>query len=196
MKAFRLILTIGLALFAAACLPVTTSTPVGSSVGFANDGAIEGTWSGRIDKDSAATTYFHFLANDDNTFTLVGVTTKYGEDKGGWGTYTLTTATLGGHRYINARETINDGKFATADEQKTNIPLLYTVSGDTLTLYLLDEDKTSAAIAAHKIEGKVTKGQYTTDVLITADAAHLDALLKTEDGAKLFKVFMVLTRLK
>ena len=46
---------------------------------------------------------------------------------------------LGGNRYINARETINDGKSASDDEQKTNIPLLYTVSGDTLTLYLLDD---------------------------------------------------------
>jgi cytochrome d ubiquinol oxidase subunit I len=55
----------------------------------------------------------------------LGVTTKSGGDKGGWGTYTLTTAVLGGHRYINARETIDDGKFASADEQKTNIPLLY-----------------------------------------------------------------------
>jgi hypothetical protein len=196
MKALRLFLAIGLTLCAAACLPVTTSAPVGSTVGFANDPAIEGTWSGRIDKNSPATTYFHFLANEDNTFTLVGVTTKYGEDKGGWGTYTLNTSNLGGHRYINARETMNDGKFASPEEQKANIPLLYTVSGDTLTLYLLDEDATAAAIASHKIEGKVTKSQYTTDVSITADAAHLDALLKTEDGARLFKVFIVLTRLK
>lgn len=196
MKMFRFIVAIGLALCAAACLPVTTSAPVGSTVGFVNDGAIEGTWSGRMDKDSPATTYFHFLANDDNTFTLVGVTTKSGADKGGWGTYTLTTSVLGGHRYINAREAINNGKFASDDEQKTNIPLLYTVSGDTLTLYLLDEDLTAAAIAAHKIEGKVTKGQYTTDVAITADAAHLDKLLAREDGVKLFKVFMVLTRQK
>ena len=196
MNAVRLILAIGLALCAAACLPVTTSAPVGSTVGFVNDGAIEGTWSGRIDKDSPATTYFHFLANEDSTFTLVGVTTRNGEDKGGWGTYALTTAVLDGHRYINAREMMDDGKFATADEQKTNIPLLYTVSGDTLTLYLLDEDLTAAAIAAHKIDGTVTKGQYTTDVAVTADAAHLDKLLASEDGAKLFKVFMVLTRLK
>jgi hypothetical protein len=196
MKALRLIVAIGMALCAAACLPVTTSAPVGSTVGFVNDGAIEGTWSGRIDKDSPATTYFHFLANDDNTFTLVGVTTRSGEDKGGWGTYALTTAVLGGHRYINARETINDGKFASPEEQKTNIPLLYTISGDTLTLYLLDEDLTAAAIAAHKIDGKVTKGQYTTDVAITADAAHLDKFLASDDGAKLFKVFMALKRLQ
>ncbi len=196
MKAFRLILSIGLALSAAACLPVTTTAPVGSTVGFVNDGAIEGTWSGRIDKDSSATTYFHFLANDDNTFTLVGVTTKYGEDKGGWGTYTLTTAVLGGHRYINARETIDEGKFASEDAQKANIPLLYSVSGDTLTLYLLDEDMAAAAIAAHRIDGKVTKGQFTKDVAITSDAAHLDKLLASESGVKLFKMFMVLTRLK
>lgn len=195
MKAFRLTLAIGLALCAAACLPVTTSAPVGSTVGFVNDGAIEGSWSGRIDKDSP-TTYFHFVANDDNTITFVGVTTKSGEDKGGWGTYTLTTALLGGHRYINARETLDDGKPASPDAQKTNIPLLYTVSGDTLTLYLLDDDLTAAAIAAHKIDGKVTKGQYTTDVAITSDAAHVDKLLSSDAGAKLFKVFVVLTRLK
>jgi len=196
MRALRLVLAIALALCAAACLPVTTATPVGSTVGFANDPGIEGTWSGRIDKDSPATTYFHFLANQDNTFTLVGVTSKSGDDKGGWGTYSVTTAVLGGHRYINARETSDDGKAATPDAQKTNIPLLYTVSGDTLTLYLLDEDLSAAAIAAHKIDGKVTKSEYTTDVAITSDSAHLDALLASDAGVKLFKVFMVLTRLK
>ena len=41
--------------------PLTT-VPVGSSAGFANDPALEGSWSGHVDKDSEPTTYFHFLA--------------------------------------------------------------------------------------------------------------------------------------
>ena len=72
--------------------------------------------------------------------------------------------------------------------------MLYTIQGDTLTLYLLDEDLTTKAVEAHVIAGDVVKGQYTTDVTITADAAALDAFLKTDAGAKLFTPFVVLHR--
>lgn len=195
MKALQWSLAALLALWLSACLPVTTKTAVGQTVGFVNDPALTGTWSGRIDKDSADVTFFHFIPSDDNTITFLGVSTPQKDTSGGWGMYRLTTATLGGHRYINAREMLDDGK-PTPPEKQTNAPLLYTVQGDTLTLYLLGEDETEAAIAAHKIAGVVTKGQYNTDVAITADAAALDALLKSDEGAKLFKLFIVLHRVK
>ena len=196
MTSWRFALAALAALCVSACLPVTTKTAVGSTVDFINDPALEGTWTGKVDKSSQGSTYFHFLANEGESMTLLGVTTKQDQDKGGWSMFALTTATLGSHRYINAREISDDGKPATPDKQATNIPLLYTISGDTLTLYLLDEDATTAAIAAHKIAGIVIKSQYSTDVAITADAAHLDALLKSDAGAKLFKVFVVLKRVK
>lgn len=196
MKRWRLAIAALAALCLSACLPVTTKTAVGQSAGFVNDPALEGSWAGKADEKDAAISYFHFLGNDNNTLTLVGVTTKQGDEKGGWGVYALTTATLGGHHYINARETNDNGKPATPDKQKINIPLLYTIGGGTLTLYLLDEDKVRAAITAHRIDGTITKSKYDSDETITADAAHLDAWLKSADAPQLFKVFMVMHKVR
>lgn len=134
------------ALGLSACLPVTSKTAPGESVGFKNDPALSGTWEGKADPDSADVTFFHFIPRDDGTITFLGVSTPQKDTSGGWGLYTLTTATLGGHRYINAREIMDDGKEASPDDRKKNIPLLYTIDGDTLTLYLLDEDLTQKAI--------------------------------------------------
>ena len=193
MNALRCSLVALLALCLCACLPVTTKTAVGETAGFVNDPALTGTWAGHFDKDSPDVTFFHFIPRDDNTITFIGVSTPQKDTTGGWGWYAVTTATLGGHRYLNARDMMDDGKPAPPEAQK-NIPMLYTIKGDTLTLYLLDEDLTTKAIEAHVIAGDVVKGQYTTDVTITADAAALDAFLKTDAGAKLFTPFVVLHR--
>ena len=57
------------------------------------------------------------------------------------------------------------------------------ISGDTPGL--------QAAIAAGKIAGTVEKGDF-GDVIITADAAALDAFFATPESATLFKLFVVL----
>jgi hypothetical protein len=65
------------ALFAAAltalCLSacVDVKEPIGSSVGYVNDPALEGTWIGKTGDDHGDG-YYHVLANDDNTMTVVG----------------------------------------------------------------------------------------------------------------------------
>jgi hypothetical protein len=182
------------ALLLAACLPVQTKAPVGSTVGFANDPALNGTWKGWT-KDNPAFSYFHFIPKDDKTITLVGVTPPQKDEKGSWATYTLQTTTLGKNHYMNANEWIDDGKPVDAAERSMNAAVYYTIEGDTLKAYLLDEDKVKALIADHKIAGTVDKGQY-GDVRITEDPAKLDARLAGADAAKLFKLLVTLQRVK
>jgi hypothetical protein len=191
MRTWRFALLALAALSLSAC--VSVKEPVGTTVGFANDPALEGLWVGKADKDKPDT-YVHILATDDKSFTVVGVTERQGDDKAGWGTMTVTTVLLGGHHYANLRDTSENGEAADANEGV--IPLLYTVSGDTLSLSMFDPEKVEDAIAAHRVEGTVEKGNRTDTIAITADAAHLDAWLAKPDAAGMFKPAMVLRRVK
>ena len=196
MRMFRLAAGLLLALTAAACLPVTTKTPVGTTAGLVNDPALEGLWISRPSEGDKEISYLHFVPTDKG-YTLVGVTPHQGKTNASWGVYHLTTATLGGNHYINAIEVSDDEKPA-APEKQVIIPLLYTMKGDTLTISLLDEDKMKAAVAAHHIAAVVNKSYYgkmeMDDIEITADAAHLDAFFAKPDAAGLFKPLLILKK--
>jgi hypothetical protein len=200
MRMWRRAASLVLALTAAACLPVTTKTPIGTTAGLVADPELEGLWIGRSTEGDKTVSYFHFISTGANGFTLVGVTPRQGKDNASWGVYHLTTATLGGNRYMNANEVSDDEKPAPPEKQQVNIPLLYTMTGDTLTISLLDEDKMKAAIDAHRIAGEIHKSYYgkmeIDDVEITADAAHLDAFFAKPDAAGLFKPLLTLKRPK
>lgn len=185
MTAIRLAFALGVALLAAACLPVTTKTPIGSTAAPGADPALMGVWRGTTEADETVS-YFHFLAAADGTMTVLLVTLPHDKNTGDWSQYTLTAVTLGGHRYLNARSIGDNGKPVEGVEATRNTALLYTIAdGTTLTLYLIGEAAAKDAIKAGKIEGTVEPGQY-GDAMLTAAPGKLDAFFASQDGAKLF----------
>jgi hypothetical protein len=189
MKVLRFAIPALAALIVAACLPVTTSHPIGSTAGIGSDRDLSGIWKGRgqdQDKDG----YIVFMDNGDDTMTAIVFSP---EDKGGdWESYTLQTARLGTHRYMNARPALKNGKPVDGGEAKVIFPLLYTIANGTLTLSLIDDDAAKAAIAAGRIEGTVDPGDM-GDVHITAAPAALDAYF-TAEGTTLFRKTLLTLR--
>jgi hypothetical protein len=197
MKAMRFAVLGVAALFVAACLPVTTKNPVGTTAGFKQDESLIGVWKVEPDKDNKDDKqgFIAFLNAEDGAMT--GVMLAPGKDAGDWSTYNLKLATLGGNHYMNAWSVLNDGRPADADEAKADILLLYRLGKDgKLTLYLLDDDKAAAAIKAGKIKGDIPTSN-SGDVHITADEKSLDKFFATKDGAALFvKPLAVMDRVK
>ena len=174
---------LGLAtLFVAACLPVTTKVPIGSTVGFHADPALLGIWKGHGDDDDSKDGIIVFLKDGEDGMTAI-LLGPGGED--GWESFAIRTATLGGHAYMSAREQIKDGKPVNDEDARQDIALSYRIVGGKLELMLIDEKAAAAAITAGKIKGEVEPGG-TGDVRITADAAEEDAFFATKEGAALF----------
>jgi hypothetical protein len=198
MKTIRFALFAAAALIVAACLPVTTRNPVGTSVGFKNDPALVGLWKAEPDKDSPEDKpgYIAFLNGDEDS-TMTGIVLDPGKDGGDWSSYNLKLATLGGNHLINVWSVLNNGKPADGDEAKADILMLYQLGKDgKLTLRLMDEDSVKAAIQAGKIKGEIEPGN-TGDVRITAEPKDLDAFFATKESAALFvKPLIVLDRVK
>jgi hypothetical protein len=195
MKAIRFA-ALGLAaLFVAACLPVTTTNPVGSTVGFKADPALIGLWKGHSEDSDDQDSYFYFLRNEDGSITAILITP--GKDADDWGTFTLETATLGPNHLMNVREGLKNGKPNDEELAKANIPMLYRIERDgKLTLALLDDEAAAAAVKAGKIQGTIEPGT-SGDVRITAEPAAQDAFFATKEGAALFsKKLVTLTRVK
>ena len=189
-------LTAAFALLLAACFPPTTTHPLGTTVGLANDPALTGLWRGKMQNDDERDVYFHFLPSDDGTITVVLVQGGTQPD-GDWSVASVTTATVGSNRIMNARLIFNDGKPDEDDMARNTIPLLYRFEGPNhLVLYLMDEDATKAAIQAHKITGTVEPGQF-GDAVITASPKELDAFMASKRGAALFgERFATLTKME
>lgn len=186
------------ALSLSAC--VSLKEPIGTSVGFKNDPALEGLWVGRTDKDKAIT-YVHVILNDDDTMTAIGVTPRHGDDKAAWGTLEMTTVRLGANRYLNEREISDDGG-PPKDASNTagdSASAYYRLDGDTLTISMLDLDKVAKEVDAGRVAGIVhrdDKSRQVQSVEVTADGAALDAWLAKPDAPKLFEPFMVLKRVR
>lgn len=194
----------GLCLLLAGCLPVTTSSPVGSTAGLGADPALIGSWKVIAAKGTAAAEdpsegpgFVHFLRGEDNRLTavLIAAGSAAHKTRGDWSVYSISTATLGGRRYLNARAILESGKPAKAEDADGNIAMLYRLEADRLTIYLMDDDKAKAAIAAGEIEGRVSDGKF-GDVTLTATPQALDAYI-TGAGAKLFtQKLMVLKKVE
>lgn len=179
----RIPLSLAGALLLGGCLPVTSLHPIGSTVAAAPDPALSGAWRGRM-KDADAASTLYFLPQKDG-LTALFVTDPGRKDAGSWGSFTVTTARLGANRFLNAREVLDEGKPAQGKIATTSFPLLYRLAGNSLTLYLLDEKKTAAAITAGKLKGTVEQGMD-GDIVLTEDAAALDAFMAGKDAASLF----------
>jgi len=183
MRFLRLAAALCTALIATACLPVTATVPVGTTVGFTPDPALAGIWKGHGEK-LGDILYLSFFAKDDGTITAI-MQKPDGKD-GGWATYSLQTAALGANHFMNARETSSDGKPADDEDMRKTFPLLYRVNGDgALVIYLLDEKRAAVAIKSGKIAGTIEPGTD-GDIAITAPAADLDVFMATPDGRALF----------
>jgi hypothetical protein len=200
MKRIYAALAIAATLLVAGCLPVTSKTPVGTTAGLGADQALYGTWVGHSqDEKEKGVAYFHFLKGKDNEAGAISaLMVTPGDNDDDWMSFTVRTAKLGAHNYMNAVATGGNGaKIGAgekAEEKGGSIPLLYSFGKHhTLTLYMLDEDKVKAAIQAGKIAGTIESGDY-GEVTITADAAALDAFFATPEAAKLFKVFIALKK--
>jgi hypothetical protein len=193
MAGWRFALVAAFAWTLSAC--VSLPNPIGASVGFKNDPALDGLWYGKTDKDSDAV-YYHVLLNADNTITVLGVSPHSVKDKG-WGVLTATTAILGNNRYINAREVFENGKpISQTENPRAWYSGLYRLEGDVLTIYALDDRKVAAEVKAHRIAGTISHGRFGDDIAITADAAHVDKWLSTPDAPKLFAPLFTLVRIK
>jgi hypothetical protein len=190
MRVLRLAAAIGVALLISACLPATTKTPIGTTVGFKPDPALYGVWRDQ-NRGEGNEGFVSFLKGDKDEMTAVIVSPS--RDGGDWQVFQVKTASVGGRTFMNAREILVNGKPADDGLAGQNIPVLYRVNGRTLTLLLLDEKKTSAAIKSGVIAGTIDPGEY-GDVHITADAASLDKFVQSDDGIALFSAQLIVMR--
>jgi hypothetical protein len=184
-----------------ACLPVTSSTPVGTTVGFAADPALAGFWRGQVHQPEGWV-YMTFFPQSDGTTTAVLISPpnaarKDDSAQGDWSVYSLQTAALGQYRYMNAKEISNNGKAPDPSQADKTFPLLYRVNSDgALVIYLLDEKAAAAAIKSGAIAGTIGKGNF-GDITLTADPAALDAFMATPAGRALFvKPLILLKKVK
>jgi hypothetical protein len=200
MNFLRFALLAAAMLFVAACLPVTTKNPVGSTVGFSQDPELVGLWKGAPDKKKSGDEgedkqgYLAFL-NSGEDGTMTGLLIAPGKGSGDWGYYKLRPTMLGANHYLNAWAVMNNDHAADPDEAKSDFLLLYRIGKNgRLMLYLLDEDATRTAITAGKIRGVVDPGSM-GDVHITAEPKELDAFFAGKQGAALFvKPFAVMDK--
>ncbi len=192
----RILAILAATLALAACLPVATKSPVGSTAGFKADPALYGMWEGSTG-DADAAVFIAILPNENGDATAVFIDMPVPVKSGDWGTYALKIAALGPYRYLNARAVLANGKPAEGGESENTFPLLYAVGPNgTLTLYLLDEDAAKAAVKAGKIAGEVASGAY-GDVVLTGAPADLDAFFASDAGRALFtKPMIVLHKVK
>lgn len=194
MGIIRLLSVVCVALVVTACLPVTTTAPIGSTTAMTPDPALAGMWKGRLPKEPEDI-YLTLLPQGDGTTTAILV--EPSGKSAGWSVYSFKTATLGAYHYMNLHEISSDGKASSDSDAQKNIPVLYRVNGDgALVIYLMDEKRAGASIKANKLAGTVADGKD-GDVAITASAADLDAFMATADGRALFNApFLLLHKVK
>jgi len=181
----------------AACLPVSSKVPAGSTVGFKPDPVLLGSWKARDPAGSGAPGYIHFLGNEDGTMSAVLVDPPQTGNLGDYSVYHLRVAALGDNHIINVQEVNNNGKATDGPMADENMLFLYRADGKaTLTLYQMDDKAVAALIKSGAIAGEVEPGQD-GDVHIAADAAALDAFMRTPRAGQLFsKPLVTLTRLE
>ena len=189
----RLGTAIGAALMVTACLPVTSTTPIGTTAGYKPDPQLTGMWKSQADS-SGGIGYFTFFPQNDGSFKVILLDPPASGDSGGWMVFEIHTVRLGAYQYMDARETDDSGK--PPDPKLTHVPVLYRVGEDgSLALYLMDQDAAKAAIKTGKISGTAEQGDY-GDVILSAAPAALDAFLGTAAGRALFtKPFVTLQRI-
>jgi hypothetical protein len=181
-------------LLLAACYPPTTTHPVGTTAGLKLDPVLNGTWKADPASRDERGAFLHFLPKLDGSLTVLMVQTG-DEPDGDWSLIELTNGKAGNNRYMNARLVMSNGK-AEDDSPGGTIPLLYRFdSQGHLMLYMMNEDRTKAAIKAGQITGTIGKGD-SGDAVITADPVALDKFMASPAALALFvKPFFTLHKI-
>ena len=194
MKFLRVLAPLFAAFLAAACYPVTTSNPIGTTAGFNADPGLAGLWRAEMAKTKDETVYFHFLPMQDGSFKVVIVS---GGEKldGDWSVVRVTGANLGGHNFLNAEMVFNNGE-KEDNSTRGKVPLLYRKESDgRISLYLVSEQAAKDAIQRGDIAGIIEAGDF-GDVTITAEPDDLDKYFASDEGAGLFaEKFATLTKM-
>jgi hypothetical protein len=173
------------ALFLTACLPVSTTSLVGTTAGLGSDPALIGMWHGEDEKDKPG--YIIFFPEEDGTIKALVFAPPARNDKSGWDAYGVRTAAFGSRHYMNVEPIESNGKTVDSKVAKPNFPVLYTIDGKGgLTLWLIDEDAAKGAIKSGRIAGRIEPGDF-GDVILTAAPAALDAFFASDAGRALFK---------
>lgn len=193
MKTFRMAAAACAVFLLAACYPVTTASPVGTSVGFSTDPALAGLWRAEMTQSKDEVVYFHFLPMEDGSFKVVIVS---GSEKlnGEWSVARVKAANLGDGRFLNAEMVFNDGK-RESDSSHGTVPLLYRFeSNGRVSLFLISEDKAKEAIQSGAVAGTIEPGDF-GDVKLTAEPYDLDKFFAGDEGTALFtEKFATLTK--
>lgn len=188
------ILVLCAAFLIAACYPVTTANPVGTTAGFSADPDLAGLWRAEMAHSGDEVVYFHFLPMEDGSFKVVIV--SGGEKLGGeWSVARVTASSLGDHHFLNAELVFSNGKRET-DTAHGTVPLLYRSEADgRVSLFLMSEDATKEAIQRGDIAGAIEPGDF-GDVKLTTEPDDLDAFMGSDAGAGLFtQKFATLTKI-
>lgn len=192
-RAFRVFVAVYTVFLAAACYPVTTTNPVGTTVGFSSDPALAGLWRAEMAEAKDEIVYFHFLPMNDGSFKVVIVS---GGEKldGEWSVVRVKAASLGDNHFLNAELVFNNGK-RESDPKHGTVPLLYHFEKDgRVSLFLISEDKAKDAIQSGDVAGTIEPGDF-GDVALTAEPDDLDKFFAGDDGAALFaQKFATLTK--
>jgi len=178
----------------AACYPVTTSAPVGTSVGFSADPNLAGLWRAEMAQSKDEVVYFHFLPMQDGSFNVVIVSGGQKLD-GDWSVVRVKSAALGERNFLNAEMVFNNGNKEENGARGT-IPLFYRTESDgRISLFIVSEQAAKDAIQRGKIAGSIEPGDF-GDVKITADPDVLDKYFGSDEGAALFtEKFATLTKM-
>ena len=113
-----------------ACPPVTSKTPVGTTVKAVRDPALAGVWRGKV-ADGDAVSYFTFLPQDDGTYSVVLVTPPSAKDNGGFGVFGVQTVTFGPPAlHQRPRDSSDDNKPAKGTMADNTIPLTRRLSAN------------------------------------------------------------------
>ncbi len=184
MRLVRLTAVIGAALLLCGCLPVTTKSPIGATVGSKPDPALYGVWRGAPEKKGDAPAFIIFVKDADGSTTAI-LSASSDSKEGDWQEFLVKPVEMGGHTFMSVRETRVNGAVADDELAGEQIPLLYIVKNNSLKLIMLDEKKTADAIKSGALAGVVEPGEY-GDVEITADAPTLDNFFQTPAGVALF----------
>ena len=173
--AFELILT--------ACLPVSTISPLGTTVSPAPAPLLTGMWRGRLGT-SASPAYIAIYPAHDGLRKIVVLGPPNSSEDGGLMVFEARAAMLGGNTYLDTRDVDDDRK--TPEAKLAHVPVLYKTSADGhLALYLIDEKVARMSIEKGAIAGTVEPGEF-GDVRITADPATLDRFFASSAGRALF----------
>lgn len=165
-----------------ACLPVTSSSPLGTTVAANRDPRLTGMWKGRV--GSAGAAHIVFYPDHEGVRKILVIASPAVDDDGGWLVFEARGATLGGKSYLDARELEDDGK--APDPKLSHVSILYSIGADgSLVFYLIDEAAARRAIGKGAIAGTVEPGEF-GDIRITAGPVALDRFFASAAGRALF----------